>query len=109
MRDEQGMTVVVSPLIALMKDQADRLREKDISVAAVNSTLSVAELHDAEEAIAGGRVKFVYATPERMADPRLILLRRNELVFGPANRRMDSLGREVSQLEIESVAPTADI
>src|SRR6476661_4938316 len=37
-----GTTVVVSPLIALMKDQVDRLREKGVEAAAVNSTLSAA-------------------------------------------------------------------
>src|SRR5919107_662024 len=39
----EGTTVVVSPLIALMKDQADSLRERGVAVAAVNSTLSAAE------------------------------------------------------------------
>jgi ATP-dependent DNA helicase RecQ len=64
-----GTTVVVSPLIALMKDQADALREKGIAVAVVNSTLSAAGRREAERAIAAGEVEFVYTTPEQLAAP----------------------------------------
>ncbi len=65
----EGMTIVVSPLIALMKDQADDLRERGIDVSAMNSTLTVRERREAEEAIAKGAKEFVYTTPERLADP----------------------------------------
>lgn len=65
----EGTTIVVSPLIALMKDQVDRLQELGIEAIAVNSTLSASELREAEASIAAGRKEFVYATPERMADP----------------------------------------
>jgi len=64
-----GTTVVISPLIALMKDQADNLRERGISVAVVNSSLSAIEEREALEAIAEGRVEFIYTTPERLATP----------------------------------------
>src|SRR5262245_58908336 len=64
-----GTTVVVSPLIALMKDQTDSLRERGIPVTAINSTLTASERRDAEEAIARGRKEFVYTTPEQLADP----------------------------------------
>ena len=64
-----GMTVVVSPLIALMKDQADALRARGIRVAVVNSTLSAAERRATEEAIAAGEVEFVYTTPEQLGSP----------------------------------------
>lgn len=64
-----GTTVVVSPLIALMKDQADSLRERGISVAVVNSTLKAQEEREALDAIAAGAVEFIYTTPERLATP----------------------------------------
>src|SRR3954453_22471986 len=64
-----GTTVVVSPLIALMKDQADRLSELGIGVATVNSTLSASEERAAEHAISNGHKEFVYTTPERLAKP----------------------------------------
>ena len=76
----EGMTVVVSPLIALMKDQADHLRGLGVEVAAVNSTLSAAELRAAEEAIVSGRAEFVYTTPERMADPDFRTLLKSQLL-----------------------------
>ena len=64
-----GTTVVVSPLIALMKDQADALAQRGVTVAVVNSTLSADRRREAEAAIAAGDVEFVYTTPERLADP----------------------------------------
>jgi ATP-dependent DNA helicase RecQ len=65
----EGTTVVVSPLIALMKDQADALREKGKSVVSINSTLKPLEESEALLEILGGRVEFVLATPERLASP----------------------------------------
>lgn len=64
-----GTTVVVSPLIALMKDQTDTLADKSIEATAVNSTLTPSEQQAALEAIAAGQMEFVYTTPERLADP----------------------------------------
>ena len=63
----EGTTIVVSPLIALMKDQADALRGRGKSVAVINSTLTAREEDEALGAIAEGVVEFVYATPERLA------------------------------------------
>ncbi len=68
----EGTTVVVSPLIALMKDQADALEERGVEVAAVNSTLSATERREAMEAIREGRKEFVYTTPERLSDPEFV-------------------------------------
>jgi ATP-dependent DNA helicase RecQ len=65
----EGTTIVVSPLIALMKDQTDALNERGISAIAVNSTLTAREQRIIIEAIAGGCMEFVYTTPERLADP----------------------------------------
>lgn len=67
--ERPGTTVVVSPLLALMKDQADRLRELDITVATVNSTLSDDQHRATLTAIAQGQQHFVYTTPEQMMDP----------------------------------------
>lgn len=63
------MTVVVSPLIALMKDQADQLRARGIQVVVLNSALSVSGEAEAEAAIRRGEVEFVYVTPERLLKP----------------------------------------
>jgi ATP-dependent DNA helicase RecQ len=66
----KGTTVVVSPLISLMKDQAGGLRERGFSVAEMNSSLPVAQRREYEAAIAAGKADFVFSTPERLADPR---------------------------------------
>src|SRR5258708_12850278 len=53
-----GLTVVISPLIALMQDQVDRLRANGIAATFVNSTLNPAERLERERAALSGRVKF---------------------------------------------------
>ncbi len=64
-----GLTVVVSPLIALMKDQVDSLRGNGIAAAFLNSTLSFAEVANVEAMARDGRLKLLYLAPERMAMP----------------------------------------
>jgi ATP-dependent DNA helicase RecQ len=76
----EGTTVVVSPLIALMKDQADALRERGIEVAVVNSTLSAAERRQAEADIVSGKAEFVYTTPEQLANPAFRALLKGLLI-----------------------------
>lgn len=63
----KGMTLVVSPLIALMKDQAEHLRQRGIRATVVNSSLSASELSEAESIIRSGSTDFVYTTPERIS------------------------------------------
>jgi ATP-dependent DNA helicase RecQ len=75
-----GTTVVVSPLIALMKDQADHLQANGIRVATMNSTLSATQERDAEADIAAGRAEFVYTTPERLARPEFRALLNKQLI-----------------------------
>ena len=64
-----GTTLVVSPLIALMKDQRDKLAEAGVATVGLNSTLSERDEAEALAAVRQGRVPIVFATPERMSDP----------------------------------------
>ena len=64
-----GTTVVVSPLIALMKDQAEKLEEAGVVAEQLNSARSAGEQDAALERIAGARSDIVFTTPERLADP----------------------------------------
>ena len=61
-----GTTVVVSPLIALMKNQVDALRARGISAAAIHSGLSGPERMAAERELGAGSLKLVYVAPERL-------------------------------------------
>jgi ATP-dependent DNA helicase RecQ len=61
-----GLTIVISPLIALMQDQVDRLRANGIPATFVNSTLSPDERIERERAALNGRLKLLYVAPERL-------------------------------------------
>jgi ATP-dependent DNA helicase RecQ len=63
-----GLTVVVSPLIALMKDQCDKLRELGIEAWQMNSAVSAADVESADAALDARRAKILFTTPERLAD-----------------------------------------
>ncbi len=76
----EGITVVVSPLISLMKDQVDNLLDNGVWAVGMNSTLTPAEQIAAEKDIAQGRASIVYATPERLADPKFRELLRTRKV-----------------------------
>jgi ATP-dependent DNA helicase RecQ len=67
-----GTTVVVSPLISLMKDQVDRLDGLGVEARQVNSTLTAREEVEALEHIEGERSEFVLTTPERLANPEFL-------------------------------------
>src|SRR3977135_4362733 len=61
----QGATLVVSPLIALMKDQVDALRARDLPATFINSSITMAEQHARIDAVRRGEFKLVYVAPER--------------------------------------------
>ena len=60
-----GLTVVVSPLISLMKDQVDALTARGIPATFVNSTLSAGEVAERMNRVSRGEVKLLYVAPER--------------------------------------------
>src|SRR5229473_8336299 len=61
-----GLTVVISPLIALMHDQVDQLRANGIAATFINSSLNLAELREREQAVLNGRAQLLYVAPERL-------------------------------------------
>ena len=63
---QEGYTLVISPLIALMYDQVTALRKRGIPAAFINSSVSFSEQLQAAEAAAGGEIKLLYVAPERL-------------------------------------------
>jgi ATP-dependent DNA helicase RecQ len=69
-----GVGIVVSPLIALMKDQVDALRQAGVRAAYLNSTLTPPEAAEVERDMRQGALDLVYVAPERLVTPRSLEL-----------------------------------
>jgi ATP-dependent DNA helicase RecQ len=71
-RAGQGITLVISPLIALMHDQVGALHEAGVRAAFLNSTLSSQDTSDTERRMVQGTITLLYAAPERVNTPRFL-------------------------------------
>src|SRR5690606_14960109 len=69
-----GCAIVVSPLIALMQDQVEGLRQLGVKAAFLNSTLDAAEAAEVERGFLGGDLDLLYVAPERLLTPRFLSL-----------------------------------
>lgn len=67
-----GLTLVISPLIALMKDQVQALQANGIPAAFINSTLSTSEQRDIETQCRTGALKLLYVSPEKLLTPNYL-------------------------------------
>jgi ATP-dependent DNA helicase RecQ len=67
-----GLTIVVSPLIALMQDQVQALQDNGIPATFLNSSLSGTELRERERAVVEGEIKLLYIAPERLLNEELV-------------------------------------
>ena len=73
-RAGRGLTVVVSPLIALMHDQVGALTEAGVAAAFLNSSLSLDDAQRVEKQMLRGEITLLYAAPERLTTPRFLAL-----------------------------------
>ncbi len=120
-----GMTVVASPLIALMRDQVETLRARGVAAGALNSANPGDENDAVQRAIEARRLKLVYVAPERLASPGTVeLLKRggaNSLAvdeahcisqwgheFRPDYLTLRDVARELGEVQIIAVTATAD-
>jgi ATP-dependent DNA helicase RecQ len=69
---KSGLTVVVSPLIALMQDQVEALRNNNIAATFLNSSVNSYQVRLREDAIIKGRVRLLYVAPERLLSARFL-------------------------------------
>lgn len=67
-----GLTVVVSPLIALMKDQVEQMRAAGVPALFINSTLSPEAYNENMDYVRRGQVKLLYVAPETLLTPRIL-------------------------------------
>jgi len=78
----QGTAIVVSPLIALMQDQVDALREAGVAAAYLNSSLAADAQREVEKQLLAGELNLLYVAPERLLTARFLdLLERIELAL----------------------------
>jgi len=75
-----GITVVISPLISLMKDQVDKLRELGMDAVQVNSTLTASEESEILEQIHKEQRDFVFVTPERVTQPEFLAVLKTNAI-----------------------------
>lgn len=75
-----GLTVVVSPLVALMKDQVDSLVRQGIFATCLHSAQSEGERLAAETALGSGRLRLLYLAPERLRNPKLRALLLGQVI-----------------------------
>lgn len=72
-----GVSLIISPLIALMKDQVDSLRVRELPVGSIHSLMGMREQEEALEKIAAGSYKIIYISPERLRNgPFMSALRK---------------------------------
>ena len=73
-RAGRGVTLVISPLIALMQDQVDALHEAGVAASFLNSTQDWRETQAVERQLLAGHITLLYAAPERVTTPRFLEL-----------------------------------
>ena len=61
-----GVSLIISPLIALMKDQVDSLKVRELPVGAIHSLMGISEQEETLAKIASGSYKLIYVSPERL-------------------------------------------
>ena len=70
----EGCGVIISPLIALMQDQVDTLRELGVNAGFLNSSLDAQQTRNTEEALLNGKLDMLYIAPERLVQSRCLQL-----------------------------------
>src|SRR6202521_4130868 len=120
-----GLTIVVSPLIALMRNQVAQLRGYGVAAAALNSANDFDENRNVIEQIQRGELRLVYIAPERLAKPDTVALLKRAKVgllavdeahcisqwghdFRPEYMTLGALHRELGGVQIIAFTATAD-
>jgi ATP-dependent DNA helicase RecQ len=120
----KGIAIVISPLIALMKDQVDALIENGVEAANINSTLNYNERKRIEADALAGRIRVLYVSPEKIVQPGFLsLLKKLDISlfavdeahcishwgheFRPEYRQLGKLKKEFPTIPIIALTATA--
>lgn len=120
-----GLCIVVSPLISLMKDQVEGLKANGVAAAFLNSSLSSAEQQMIEDEVYHGRIKLLYVSPEKMVSESFLPLLKQSRVrllaideahcisswghdFRPEYKQMRFLKKQFPEVPIIALTATAD-
>jgi ATP-dependent DNA helicase RecQ len=68
----EGLTIVISPLISLMKDQVEGLKQNGVPAAFLNSSLNETQQKKVAQLISSGKLKMLYISPERLLNPAML-------------------------------------
>ena len=120
----EGTAIVISPLIALMKNQVDQLNALGVNAQFLNSTLSKSEINRVKRETQEGKVKLLYVAPESLTKPdNISFLRQSKLIFAaideahcisewghdfrPEYRKIKSILEQLGNLPIIALTATA--
>lgn len=79
---QEGLAIIISPLIALMKDQVDQLRSKGVKASLLNSTLSQKIIQETKQEVLSGDTKLLYVAPETLnKEDNLAFLKQTKVSF----------------------------
>lgn len=121
-----GLTLVISPLIALMKDQVDALKANGISAEFINSSLTPEEIYEVQKKAQRGELKILYVAPERLSveyfhqfletvDVQLIAIDEAHCIsewghdFRPEYRNLKKLRKDFPSIPVIALTATATI
>ena len=88
-----GLTVVISPLVALMRDQVNALELKGIAAARMDSSLDEEAREEILDQVSSGELKLLYVSPEKLAEPKMIKLLKSCLLYTSPSPRDLSTSR----------------
>lgn len=79
---QEGLAIIISPLIALMKDQVDQLQLRGVKAALLNSTLSQKNINETKQEVLSGNIKLLYVAPETLnKEDNIAFLKQQKVSF----------------------------